>query len=168
MRRWTILLTLALGLSMLSASAALAANGPGEGGGDATGQVVMTQTQAGTQTQTQAGTQTQTQAGTQTQTRTRTQDQPGPGECGEQAPCGEGAEQLRTRTMVQTQDRDGACDVEPDGPACEQVREMSGPELGERAMARIRAMLATDGAQYRALMQWVWAHVFGPFHAVFF
>ena len=152
MRRWTILLTLALGLSMLSASAALAGNGPGEGGGDATGQVVMTQTQAGTQTQ----------------TRTRTQDQPGPGECGEQAPCGEGAEQLRTRTMVQTQDRDGACDVEPDGPACEQVREMSGPELGERAMARIRAMLATDGAQYRALMQWVWAHVFGPFHAVFF
>ena len=189
MKRMTLLTSLIMVFSLVTATAAIADSGSKAGGGSRNTDAVMTQAQERAQDQVrepscQAGDPNSDceAAQTRTQAREEIQVREHDGEClGTDKECVADQErvQVRDRDQERLNDGDGVQTRsqarEPDGECvgtgteCEQAREMNRAEIQERIMRRLAVFAegSGDGEYLRALVRWMYAQMYGPFSALF-
>lgn len=195
MKRMTLLTSLIMVFSLITATAAIGDSGSKAGEGFQNTDTVMTQAQERNRDQVpepscQAGdpdsdceaAQTRTQARAETQVREHGGGCPGAdAECElvqdrnqtrdrdqERLNDGEGAQtRTQARAEVQVRELNGEC-VGADAE-CEPARAMSRAEIQERIMRRLAAFVdgGGEGEYIRVLMRRVLAHMYGPISALF-
>ena len=175
MRRMTLLMSLVMVFSLITATAAIAGNGENGPDGSRTTEPMMTQTQERDRVQVQ---EPACQAGdpapecepaqTRTQTREHLQVREHDGEClGTDNKCESDQERSQERDRDQARLNDGEC-VGTDAD-CEQTREMLRSGAQERIAERLAALAdgSGDGEYLRVLVRFMLAHMYGPFSALF-
>jgi hypothetical protein len=170
----TLLTSLIVVFSMITASVAIAGTGAKAGEGSPSTDTMMNMTQEGSGRQVQepaceAGVPDSDCASepARTQTRDQMQVREHDGEClGTDEECEAAQERTQARDRDQIRSNDGEC-VGTD-PACEQRREMNRSEIEERIMKRFAFVDGRgDGEYLRALVRWMYAHMYGPISALF-
>ncbi len=194
MKRMTLLTSLVMVFSLLTATVAFA--GPGDSG--PAGETVMTQTQEGEHDGDCVGTDTECEpVQERTQARAQTQERELDGDCvGTDTECEPAQERTQTRTEAQVRNDEGACagtDTEceaeldrdqirdqgltrpVDGTCagtdteCAAERAMVQTEERNQVMERIAAVIGdSEGGGYLfAMVRWMLAHMYGPLSALF-
>jgi hypothetical protein len=170
----TLLASLMVVFSMITASAAIAGTGAKAGEDSPSTGTMMNMTQERSRMQVQepacdAGVPDSDCASepARTQTREETQVREHDGEClGTDEECEAAQERTQARDRDQIRSTDGEC-VGSD-PACEQQREMSRSQMEERIMKRFAFVDGSgDGEYLRALVRWMYARMYGPISALF-
>jgi len=189
MKRMTLLTSLIMVFSLLTATAAIADSGSKAGDGSRNTDTVMTQAQERARDQVR---EPSCQAGdpdsdceaaqTRTQTREEAQVREHDGEClGTDKECEADQERSQARDRDQGRLNDGEGSQtrtqarEPDSECvgtdaeCERAHEMNRAEIQERIMRRLAVFAegSGDGEYLRAVVRWMWTHMYGPLSALF-